>query len=37
MQQNNLPQVEVNNVSMRFNLSQEKTETLKEYTMSSMP
>ncbi|MFR3807119.1 MAG: ABC transporter ATP-binding protein [Enterocloster bolteae] len=33
MQQNNLPQVEVNNVSMRFNLSQEKTETLKEYTV----
>ena len=33
MQKNNLPQVEVNNVSMRFNLAQEKTETLKEYTV----
>ena len=27
------PLVEVNNVSMRFNLAQEKTETLKEYTV----
>ena len=33
MQKNTLPQVEVNNVSMRFNLAQEKTETLKEYTV----
>ena len=27
------PIISVNNVSMRFNLAQEKTETLKEYTV----
>ena len=33
MEQQTLPLVEVNDVSMRFNLAQEKTETLKEYTV----
>ena len=29
-----MPIIQVDNVSMRFNLAQEKTETLKEYTVS---
>lgn len=33
MDPNTLPLVEVNDVSMRFNLAQEKTETLKEYVV----
>ena len=28
-----MPIIQVDNVSMRFNLAQEKTETLKEYTV----
>ena len=33
MDQNVSPIVQVNDVSMRFNLAQEKTETLKEYAV----
>ena len=33
MEDKSLPLVEVHDVSMRFNLAQEKTETLKEYVV----